>query len=251
MKKVFKSSLFSQSILLPAAASILAFYLVFSFDAHGKDANSIEDNLEEVRTEQEFNNKLLISNKDVIYSNKAKQALMSKLSDIDYINAKFSQVVVNEEGEILQEGYGTLAISKPNLVNWHTTEPEETLIISDGTSLWFYDPFIDQVSLYSFNRSIVNTPVLLLTSEDPSLWNNYQVSKGQNNSYVIHSLDSNSQVQSLELSFDNQQLSKLSLVDSTGQVSHISLIDIDFITEPKVSLFEFTVLEGITVDDQR
>jgi outer membrane lipoprotein carrier protein len=244
MKKVFKSSLFSQSILLPAAVSILAFYLVFSFDARGKEANSIEDNLEEVRTEQEINNNLLISNE-------AKQALMAKLSDIDYINAKFSQVVVNEEGEILQEGYGTLAISKPNLVNWHTTEPEETLIISDGTSLWFYDPFIDQVSLYSFNRSIVNTPVLLLTSEDPSLWNNYQVSKGQNNSYVIHSLDSNSQVQSLELSFDNQQLSKLSLVDSTGQVSHISLIDIDFITEPKASLFEFVVLEGITVDDQR
>jgi len=244
MKKAFKSSLFSQSILLPAAVSILAFYLVFSFDARGKEANSIEDNLEEVRTEQEINNNLLISNE-------AKQALMAKLSDIDYINAKFSQVVVNEEGEILQEGYGTLAISKPNLVNWHTTEPEETLIISDGTSLWFYDPFIDQVSLYSFNRAIVNTPVLLLTSEDPSLWNNYQVSKGQNNSYVIHSLDSNSQVQSLELSFDNQQLSKLSLVDSTGQVSHISLIDIDFITEPKASLFEFVVLEGITVDDQR
>ena len=249
MKKMIKrkeNSFFSQSILFSAVVLIPSFYSSYSFKA-----NSTENNHEVVINKPVINNTILTVNEPAITSSKAKQALMTKLSEIHFINAKFSQVVVNEQGEILQEANGTLTISKPNLVNWHTTEPDETLIVSDGTDLWFYDPFIDQVSLYSFNKSIANTPVLLLTSEDPTLWDNYRVIQHQSNSYVIHSLNTNSQVKSLGLIFNNDQLSKLSLVDSTGQVSHIRLIDVDFITQPKASLFQFVVLEGITVDDQR
>ena len=180
-----------------------------------------------------------------------KQALMAKLSEIQYINAKFSQVVVDENGEVLQEGKGTLAISKPNLVNWHTTEPDETLIVSNGKNLWFYDPFIEQVSIYSFNKSIANTPVLLLTSEDPILWDAYQVSQHTEDVFLIHSLDPDSQVKSLELTFDGKRLNKLSILDSTGQLSHINLIDVDFTSKPDASLFEFIVPTGVMIDDQR
>ncbi|MCJ8322212.1 MAG: outer membrane lipoprotein chaperone LolA [Colwellia sp.] len=181
----------------------------------------------------------------------SKQLLMAKLGQIQYINAKFSQVIVDETSEVLQEGKGLLSISKPNLVYWHTTEPDETLIVSDGKDLWFYNPFIDQVSVYSFTNSIANTPVLLLTSEDPTLWDAYQVSQQGTNSFLIHSLDVNSQVKSLELTFNKDKLSKLSILDSTGQMSHISLIDVDFTTKPKETLFKFNVPEGVMVDDQR
>mgnify|MGYP000706926579 CR=1 FL=1 len=181
----------------------------------------------------------------------SKQLLMAKLGGIQYINAKFSQVIVDETNEVLQEGKGTLSISKPNLVNWHTIEPDENLIVSDGKELWFYNPFIDQVSVYSFTKSIAKTPVLLLTSEDPTLWDAYQVSQQGDNSFLIHSLDVNSQVKSLELTFEEDKLSKLSILDSTGQTSHISLIDANFKTKPKNTLFEFNVPEGVMVDDQR
>lgn len=180
-----------------------------------------------------------------------KQLLMAKLGQIKYINAKFHQVIVDESNEILQEGKGTLSIRKPNLVNWHTTDPDENLIISDGKSLWFFDPFIDQVSVYSFSNSLANTPVLLLTSEDSTLWDAYQVSQHVGNSFLIQSLDVNNQVKSLELTFDKEKLSKLSILDSTGQTSHFTLIEADFTTKPKDELFKFNVPEGVMVDDQR
>ncbi len=232
-----KTTLLShRAFTLPALVLSLAFLPVTSF--------AVSDNQSQ---------KISLSKKQNASQNKnqAKQALMAKLSKIKTINAKFSQVIVSEDGEVLQEGKGTLAISKPNLVNWHTTEPDETLIVSDGKNLWFYDPFIDQATVYSFNQSIANTPILLLTSEDPTLWDAYQVSQHQPNSYLIHSLDVDSQVKSLELTFNGDELSKLSILDSTGQLSHITLIDVDFISKPEASLFEFVVLEGITVDDQR
>ncbi|GHE82601.1 outer membrane lipoprotein chaperone LolA [Thalassotalea profundi] len=180
-----------------------------------------------------------------------KADLMAKLSQIQYINAEFSQTVVSDLGETLQKGKGTIAISKPDLVNWHTTEPDETLIVSNGKNLWFYDPFIEQVSIYSFVKSIANTPVLLLTSEDPSLWNNFQVSQNKEGQYLIKSLTVDSQIKSLTLTFENEKISQLSILDSTGQISHIHLLNIDFTTKPDNSLFDFVIPEGVMLDDQR
>ena len=188
---------------------------------------------------------------NAIHSQENKAALIAKLSQINYINAQFSQIVVNDAGDVIQEGKGQIAISKPDFVNWHTTEPDETLIVSDGKDLWFYDPFIEQASVYSFDKSIANTPVLLLTNEDPALWDSYQVSQHQKNSYIIHSLDTESQVKSLELTFEEDQLSQLSILDSTGQLSHIRLLNVDFTTAPDPSLFEFVAPEGVVIDDQR
>ncbi|XQW86865.1 outer membrane lipoprotein chaperone LolA [Thalassotalea piscium] len=182
---------------------------------------------------------------------KIKTELMTKLSKINYINASFSQTVVSDLGEVLQEGKGTIAISKPDLVNWHTQEPDETLIVSDGKSLWFYDPFIEQVTLYSFTKSIANTPVLLLTSEDPKLWDDFQVSQSVANSYVITSLNDESQIKSLTLTFKADQLQQLTILDSTGQSSHITLQNVDFTTKPDESLFNFVIPEGVVLDDQR
>lgn len=180
-----------------------------------------------------------------------KQNLMDKLAEIHHMTSEFTQLIVNEAGETLQEGKGTLTISKPNLVNWHTTEPDETLIVSDGANLWFYDPFIEQATVYSFNQSIANTPVLLLTSEDESLWDNYRVSQHTPNAYLIHSLDANNQVKSMELFFKNQQLHKLIIEDSTGQFNQITLIELDTITIPDSALFTFKPSEDVNIDDQR
>lgn len=185
------------------------------------------------------------------HSSEIKADLMAKLSQIQYISAEFTQVVVSDLGETLQEAKGTITISKPDLINWHTTEPDETLIVSNGKNLWFYDPFIEQVSLYSFDKSIANTPVLLLTSEDPSLWNNFKVTQEEVGKYLIKSLAVDSQIKSLTLTFEKERLSQLSILDSTGQLSHIRLLNIDFTTKPDDSLFDFIVPEGVMLDDQR
>ena len=244
-------------LLFPTIALTLTLYSLPSFEVHSQHSqHSQEVGNTEVKTKQIVNEQALTLNELTLNEpgitiNNAKQNLMAKLSQIQYINAKFKQTVTNEEGNVLQEAQGTFAISKPNLLNFHTTKPDEHLIVSDGKNLWFYDPFIDQVTLYSVNKTIVNTPILLLTSDDPLLWESYRVSQHKSGRYLIHSLDVNSQVKSLELTFNGEQLTKLSIRDSTDQVSHITLIAVDFITQPKTSLFEFVAAEGITVDDQR
>ncbi|PKI17926.1 outer membrane lipoprotein chaperone LolA [Colwellia sp. 12G3] len=194
-------------------------------------------------------------------SSEAKEHLMAKLRKLAFFSANFSQKILSGEGEILQQGSGTLAISKPNLVNWKTITPDETLIVSDGNTLWFYDPFIEQASAYSLAKSIHNTPILLLTSDEPQLWQQYHVSE-QNNAiesglrFVVLPKDENSQIKKLTLSFEETktkdiQLSEFSFEDATGQISQISLSHFNSTVKPDASLFTFSLPEGVRLEDKR
>lgn len=191
-------------------------------------------------------------------SSEAKQQLMAKLGKLAYFTADFSQNIINEQGEILQQGTGNLAISKPNLVNWKTITPDETLIVSDGNSLWFYDPFIEQASAYSLAKSIHNTPILLLTSDEPTLWQQYDVVE-EGLRFVVTPKDKNSQIKQLTMSFTSAdvkgvmdaQLTEFSFQDATGQISQISLSNFNSKVKPAASLFKFSLPQGVRLEDKR
>ena len=201
-------------------------------------------------------------------TNEAKAKLMAKLNKLAYFSADFTQKILSVSGEVLQEGAGNLAISKPNLVNWKTTLPDETLIVSDGETLWFYDPFIEQASAYSLSQSINNTPILLLTSDDPQLWQQYDVIEGSALKstadkgalyFEVTPKDSTSQIKKLTLTFvdtsanskNKTVLSEFSFQDATGQTSKITLSHFTSQTKPDSDLFTFTLPEGVRLEDKR
>lgn len=212
----------------------------------------------------------------------SKKILMARLANLNFFSANFTQEVVSEAGELLEQSSGKLAISKPNLANWHTQEPDELAIVSDGRDVWFYNPWIEQVSVYSLSAAIAKTPILLLTSKDESLWQQYTVSQEvlnqkkvsqeqiiqesvshktvnqQGDRFVISAKDPNSQIKSLTLVFSakgkkiqESKLSQFSFLDATGQISHIKLSNFDDQTVPNSSLFNFALPEGVQIDDQR
>ena len=201
-------------------------------------------------------------------STDAKSVLMAKLAHLDYFSADFSQKVVSDSGEVLEQSSGKLAISKPNLASWHTLSPDELAIVSDGQDVWFYNPWIEQVSVYALSAAIAKTPILLLTSKEESLWEQYTVIKTiatetdkntdkDSDRFVISAKDVNSQIKSLTLVFDSSsdnsdgKLKQFSFLDATGQLSHIKLTNFDDKNTPQASLFKFVVPDDVQIDDQR
>jgi len=213
----------------------------------------------------------------VINTNSAsKSLLMAKLSHLDFFTANFSQQVLSESGEVIEESTGKLAISKPNLANWQVLTPDELSIVSDGSSVWFYNPWIEQVSVYALSAAIARTPILLLTSKDETLWQQYHVeqintldqnattkpdehneSQNGQQTFVISAVDHNSQIKSLTLVFkaeqenEEGQLSEFSFLDATGQLSRIRLSEFNDQQTPAPALFHFEVPQDTQIDDQR
>lgn len=233
---------------LSYANSIVQESLVLGNNAQEKNA---QENTERATTKKE---KVQVGlNTEEQNISVAKQALMSRLSGFDHFSATFSQQVIDEEQNVLQEGQGKLSVKKPNLVYWQTDQPEESVIVSDGSTLWFFDPFIEQATAYRVDASVANTPILLLTSSDKTLWAQYTVSQSSNDNFLIHANDINSRVKTLELNFlaDSAILESFSILDSTGQLSLIKLNDVALNEKIAASLFQFTLPEGVYLDDQR
>lgn len=88
-----------------------------------------------------------------------KEELSSRLALNAGFSADFKQVVTSPDGDVVMEGEGTVEIARPSLFRWETTFPDENLLVSDGQSLWYYSPFIEQVSIYWQEQATSQTPL--------------------------------------------------------------------------------------------
>ncbi|GAB3292938.1 outer membrane lipoprotein chaperone LolA [Pseudidiomarina andamanensis] len=183
-----------------------------------------------------------------------RQALLTRLDGLTTLEADFSQEVTDVNGELVQQLHGHMALARPNLLHWQTDAPDETLMVADGQNLWYYNPFVEQVTVYAQADAVAQSPLLLLLNGDSQAWADYEV-KAEANSYALQPLPSADSTQSLQLVFNEQgnaaQLQRIILDDGQGQISTIELDNVQLNRALSRDLFKFEVPEGIDVDDQR
>ncbi|ART83503.1 outer membrane lipoprotein carrier protein LolA [Oceanisphaera profunda] len=181
----------------------------------------------------------------------ARSDLQQKLASFNQFSADFSQQVFDEQGKPMQTGKGTMQLARPDQFRWHTVSPDESLIVSNGKSVWMYDPFVEQVSIAPLEQAIQNTPFLLIAGRDGKRWQDYEVTR-QGADFIVASKDPSELISQFSLRFDaRNRIERFSVLESGGQRSDFTLKNIN--TQPKVSntSFTFTPPKGVMVDDQR
>lgn len=103
--------------------------------------------------------------------------LQRRLEQVSQYSADFDQTVRSSKGKEIQKGQGKFQVKRPNLFRMDTKSPQENLIVSDGKDLWFYDPFVSQVTVNTVQDAVNNTPFVLLTSSDKNHWDQYDVTQ--------------------------------------------------------------------------
>lgn len=176
--------------------------------------------------------------------------LQTRLSQVNTLSADFSQTVTSAGGKNVQQGSGKLQIKRPNLFRMDTKSPQETQIIADGKTLWYYDPFVQQVTAQWVKEAVNNTPFVLLTSDDKSHWNQYSVSQ-QADTFTLKPKSAKSNIKQFDIRVDsNGVLKNFSTTEKDGQTNLYVLRNI---TNQALadSLFKFTPPKGVELDDQR
>jgi outer membrane lipoprotein carrier protein len=193
----------------------------------------------------------VVNNNQLSQTSQSAQELKAKLALFEGFSADFTQKVVDTDEQLLQQSQGRLTVKRPNFVHWQTLAPDENLVVSDGATLWFYNPFVEQVSAFTLDNSITNTPVLLLTDLESEAWQSFDVIKTSAEHFVIHATDVAAQVKQLELTFADNRLTEFVILDATGQKSQFMLSNVKNTGLPDSSFFTFTVPAGVDFDDQR
>jgi len=179
-----------------------------------------------------------------------KEELSSRLSLNAGFSADFKQVVTSPDGDVVMEGEGTVEIARPSLFRWETTFPDENLLVSDGQSLWYYSPFIEQVSIYWQEQATSQTPFVLLTRNQESDWDNYNVAQtGNQFTLTPTAVDSNQGDFQINIT-EKGIVQGFNVIEQDGQKGEFTFNNVD-LGKPAADRFTFVAPEGVEVDDQR
>ncbi|MDR9825354.1 outer membrane lipoprotein chaperone LolA [Vibrio sp. FNV 38] len=180
----------------------------------------------------------------------AQQELNERLSMSDGFSASFTQIVTSPEGDVVMEGEGTVEIARPSLFRWTTTLPDENILVSDGQSIWYYSPFIEQVSIFWQEQTAAQTPFILLTRDQESDWDNYDVSQQEDVFTLVPASKDVNQGTFQIIINDSGEVSGFKVIEQDGQKGDYRFSNLRT-TAPQRDRFTFVVPDGVDVDDQR
>ncbi|MEP4889732.1 MAG: outer membrane lipoprotein chaperone LolA [Aliiglaciecola sp.] len=181
----------------------------------------------------------------------AGEQLKRKLLTLKTFTAAFEQKVTDGQGELVQESSGQMTLKQPNLMIWKVNAPDENLMVADGTTLWYSDPFVEQVTAINQADSVSNNPIVLLTNPSNEQWSEFTISYSDDEVYSIIAISPESQISELKLKFENNQLSQLSFIDRQQQTSELTFSDVKQNIQIGDEQFVFAIPDGFDLDDQR
>ncbi|WP_147196602.1 outer membrane lipoprotein chaperone LolA [Pantoea sp. CCBC3-3-1] len=180
----------------------------------------------------------------------ASSDLQQRLDKVKSFHASFTQKVTDGSGQSVQDGEGELWVKRPNLFNWHMTAPDESILISDGETLWFYNPFVEQVSATWLKNATSNTPFMLIARNQGNDWKQYNITQlGDNFELTPKSADGNLKQFTINVS-KSGTINQFSAVEQDGQRSSYALKSQQN-GAVAADKFKFTPPKGVTLDDQR
>lgn len=188
---------------------------------------------------------------DSANSRDAAEKLASALKSYESYQASFIQIVVNENGNRVQETRGALKAKRPGLFYWETSAPLSQFIVSNGETVEVYDPDLEQVTVHKLDERVQTTPALLLSGEVGNLDETYKVSLkaigDDTREYTLEPRNPDSLFVSLRLTFFKGELQEMRMQDSLAQLSILSFDDIRLNQSVDDSAFSLDYPEGVDI----
>ncbi|VFP80249.1 Outer-membrane lipoprotein carrier protein [Candidatus Erwinia haradaeae] len=176
--------------------------------------------------------------------------LQKRLEKNKNFQAQFYQKVIDKNNILIQEGYGCMWLHRPNQLYWKMLYPNESDLISDGNTLWFYNPSIKQVSIYCMKNIIQNTPLMLAICNRSHDWKQYYLLQ-QGDKFIFTPKELYSNIKEFTINVSkNGNINQLSLFEKDGVYIRYILSKPNF-TPINSEKFQFSIPPGVTIDDHR
>ncbi|MAT51607.1 MAG: outer membrane lipoprotein carrier protein LolA [Porticoccaceae bacterium] len=183
-------------------------------------------------------------------STEALEALSQRLRPITSFEADFTQTVTSADGYIVQEMTGHMMAARPGKIFWESDPPLVQQVISDGKTLWLYDPDLDQVTVRPFENDVSRTPAVVFIGGADSLGDQYRVSVEQADNSTRFWLEPRSPsdlYEKIAIDFEGEQPVAMALWDSLGQVTRVVFSAMTLNGALQGNPFTFTPPDGVDV----
>ena len=185
--------------------------------------------------------------------------LQARYDDTLGFQADFTQEVVTATLGQTITSTGEVFFKKPGKMRWNFSQPAQ-LLVSDGSSFWFYQPADKQVVKTPFHQAFrSNTPISFLTGvgrlEDDfqvALQNSNQNSSQDSKDTYLLLLTSKHDAEAvgrltLAVSRQTFDIVEATVTDPLGNTTRLRLSNINRNTSLEESLFQFDIPPGVDI----
>jgi outer membrane lipoprotein carrier protein len=177
------------------------------------------------------------------------EGIQSRYQDTQSFSASFKEDL-NTVGAAKRERSGTVYFMKPGKMRWNFESPDTETIVSDGTTMYNYDPDLDQVVETPLKQAIASSSAAAFLLGVGKLEHDFNASLGPATADTQQvTLVPKAGGNQIELTVDstNYDIKGLTLKDQLGNTTAISFSDIKRNTPFSDSMFAFKVPQGADI----
>ena len=154
------------------------------------------------------------------------QPLSHKLESFKAFSATFRQSVSAADGREIASSEGTLALRRPQDFMLHTTSPDELYLYTRADGVYYYDAFINQLTVLPLS-SLADSPFALLLGKEQRAWQDYDIKEERQDEHYVLTPRLGVQVSGggvgtltrLELFFAGKHLERVEVFFADGNVN--------------------------------
>ena len=159
----------------------------------------------------------------------ARGELQRFVAEVQSAKGRFTQQVVDAQGNARPQQEGEFAFKRPGQFSWHTLKPYEQVVVSDGKVLRQYDPDLAQVTERPVDQSIGASPAAILFGSG-SLEQAFELEgRGERDGLAwlrARPRSGDAGFAHVDIGFRDGQPRRLELLDAFGQTTRITLDEI-------------------------
>jgi outer membrane lipoprotein carrier protein len=154
----------------------------------------------------------------------ARERLDAFSKGLHSVTGRFSQTLVNANGDAGKTTTGTMALEAPRQFRWETLAPYKQTIVADGSRVWLYDPDLEQVTVRKQSSEEAQSPLTVLTDLSQMDKDFKVTEKGEHDGLVwlrLQSTGKDPQFDFADLGFDAGGLAQMVFKDQLGNTTKI------------------------------
>jgi len=173
--------------------------------------------------------------------------LQQKYETIGTIEADFVQEAASKAMKRSDTSEGRVYFKKPGRMRWEYKKPLEDLIVSNGKTIWVYQPDLAQAIEKPFDAGASGLATDFLSGIG-DLKKNFKAKVADGNTITLVPKDPGESIRKITLALDSDGLvRKTTIDDAFGNETSITFKNMKTNVEIKDSLFEFKPSKGVTI----
>lgn len=182
--------------------------------------------------------------------------VQQRYESIDSLRAGFEQTTqvasLGSSQASRETASGSVVLAKPGKMRWSYEEPEPSLVVSDGETVWTYDPRINEVQKFPVGEGVLEGAAVQFLLGEGDILEQFEVSGGacgEDPAQLVLRPREPASYQRLEIEADPEsgQVRATTVADLIGNVTRIRFHDVETGIQLDKGTFELKPPPGASV----